>query len=160
MLTLGDVELFLSGAIGGLLSGSIDTALRRLDGQPRAQARAKRRTEALARRVMRDRAIRILAKRGLSVRAIAADLHTGRGTVARALGAGAIGRTRAYEARLRALGYQLRRMTMDDPAHPGRASGTRSGSCGGCGATGRIPRLQAGRAVKLAGTGAAMLTGR
>ena len=114
MLTLGDVELFLSGAIGGLLSGSIDTALRRLDGQPRAQARAKRRTEALTRRVMRDRAIRILAKRGLSVRAIAADLHTGRGTVARALGAGAIGRTRAYEARLRALGYQLRRMTMDD----------------------------------------------
>ena len=110
MLTLGDVELFLSGAIGGLLSGSIDTALRRLDGQPRAQARAK----ALARRVMRDRAIRILAKRGLSVRAIAADLHTGRGTVARALGAEAIGRTRAYEARLRALGYQLRRMTMDD----------------------------------------------
>ena len=79
MLTLGDVELFLSGAIGGLLSGSIDTALRRLDGQPRAQARAKRRTEALARRVMRDRAIRILAKRGLSVRAIAADLHTGAG---------------------------------------------------------------------------------
>ena len=63
---------------------------------------------------MRDRAIRILAKRGLSVRAIAADLHTGRGTVARALRAGAIGRTRAYEARLRALGYQLRRMTMDD----------------------------------------------
>ena len=34
--------------------------------------------------------------------------------MARALGAGAIGRTRAYEARLQALGYQLRRMTMDD----------------------------------------------
>ena len=83
MLTLGEVELCLSGAIGGLLSGGIDTALRRLDGQPRAQARAKRRTEALARRVMRDRAIRILAGRGLSVRAIAADLHVGRGTVRR-----------------------------------------------------------------------------
>ena len=117
MLTLGDVELFLSGAIGGAAVGQhrYRAAAARWPAAGAGAARAKRRTEALTRRVMRDRAIRILAKRGLSVRAIAADLHTGRGTVARALGAGAIGRTcEPMRRALRALGYQLRRMTMDD----------------------------------------------
>ena len=104
-LTLSDAQM--SAAVNISMGATMTATLRKLDGRTRADDRADARKAARVRKILRDSAIRILRKRGMSIRAIAADLAVGIGTVQRALAPGAVHRTNALRAYYKATGKRI-----------------------------------------------------
>lgn len=108
-LTAADVETMLSGSFAMQFGSSIERLITEKTGKTRSERRKVNRRNGLTRRILRDQAIRHLCdKRGLSVRAAAADLGVGRGTVARALATAGRSMTRRDIERLRVGGYVVK----------------------------------------------------
>ena len=114
-LTAADVDTMLAGSMA-FAAGirGMEAAITEATGQTRAVRRRVLRHNAATRRILRDQAIRHLCdKRGLGVRAVAADLKVGKATVARALSAAGRDRTRRDIERLRVEGYEVRPTPLD-----------------------------------------------
>lgn len=115
-LTADEVKTWLTGslAINFGPAPSVERMLTDATGQPRAARRKTKLRQALTLRILRDQSIRHLHdKRGLGVRAVAADLNVGRGTVSRALTAAGRNRTRRDIERLRVEGYAVKSTPLD-----------------------------------------------
>ena len=101
-LTLSDAQM--SAAVNLAMGGSMSAELRKLSGRTRAQDRAEVRKLKRILKILRDTAVRKLRAQGKSVREIADYLYIGQGTVQRALAPGAVTRTNAARAFLKASG--------------------------------------------------------
>ena len=110
-----DINAILTGMLARAVGiDSVEAALTNLSGKTRAERRTMKRRHSLTVRILRDQAIRFLHdKRGLGIRAIAADLGVPRGTVSRAITADGRNRTRRDIARLRGEGYAVKSMPLD-----------------------------------------------
>lgn len=115
-LNAEDVDHLITGTVAMSFgpAPSVDALVTEATGQPRAARRKVNRRNAMTRRILRDQAIRHLHdRRGLSVRAVAADLRVGRGSVSRALTAAGRNRTRRDIERLRVDGYAVQPTPLD-----------------------------------------------